>query len=537
MFLSIYKCFVHKKYFKCRCGLEVERLIRNQQVVGSNPTSGFLNAQRNMKMQPKSEAKTVLQKVNNFSEWYNEILKRAEILDVRYPVKGVYVWYPYGNKLRNLIYTFLRSLMDKEHEETLFPLLIPKDELMKEREHIKGFEEEVFWITKGGSTELDIPLALRPTSETAIYPVFKVWIRSHRDLPLRIYQIVNTFRYETRHTRPLIRLREITSFKEAHTAHATRADAEEQIKKAMALYKNFFDLLAIPYVITRRPNWDRFPGAEYSIAFDTLMPDGKTMQIATIHLLGESFARTFDIKYEDKDGSLKYVNQTCYGISERCVAAVISVHGDDHGLMLPPEVAPIQVVIVPIVYSSEGKNAKVEKVCFTVYEELKKAGIRVSFDDSAERPGAKYYKWEMRGVPLRIEIGPRDIRNNRYEFIRRNDFSKMQVPIGDVVHEVKRELTEIHARIAKRAKEAFFADIHKNEDKEKLEELRRKATHGIVSLFLCESERCGREVEERLGVNVLGEVIEEDGKRIEKSGGDCIICSREGKKVYIARAY
>ena len=241
------------------------------------------------------------------------------------------------------------------------------------------------------------------------------------------------------------------------------------------------------------------------------------------------------------------MNQTCYGISERCVAAVISVHGDDHGLMLPPEVAPIQVVIVPIVYSSEGKSAKreesegegveVEKVCFTVYEELKKAGIRVFFDDSAERPGAKYYKWEMRGVPLRIEIGPRDIRNNRCEFVRRNDFSKMQVPIGDVVPEVKRELTEIHVRIAKRAKETFFADIYKSEDKEKLEELRRKAAHGIVSVFLCESERCGREVEERLGVNVLGEAIGEDGKRIGESEGDCIICSREGKKVYIARAY
>jgi len=503
-----------------------------------------------MNMQHKTETKTVLQKENNFSEWYNEILKRAEILDVRYPVKGVYVWYPYGYKLRNLIYAILRSLMDKDHEETLFPLLIPKEELMKEKEHIKGFEEEVFWVTKGGSTELDIPLALRPTSETAIYPVFKVWIRSHRDLPLRIYQIVNTFRYETRHTRPLIRLREITSFKEAHTAHASRADAEEQIKKAVAIYKNFFDLLAIPYVITKRPDWDKFPGAEYSIAFDTLMPDGKTMQIATIHLLGESFARTFDIKYEDKDGSLKYVNQTCYGISERCVAAVISVHGDEHGLMLPPEVAPIQVVIVPIVYSSEGKTAEgkesegVEKVCFAVHEELKKAGIRAFFDSSEERPGAKYYKWEMKGVPLRIEIGPRDVRNNRCEFVRRDDFKRMQVPFGDVVPEVKRTLNEIQACIRDREKKAFLADIYiyKSEGsgagkgKGKMEELKRKAAQGIVSVFLCESERCGQEVEERLGVSVLGEVIYEE-ENAERREGECIICSRKGRRVYIARAY
>jgi len=488
---------------------------------------------------------TILQKENNFSEWYSEILKRAEILDIRYPVKGVYVWYPYGYKLRKLIYEILQSLLDKEHEEVLFPLLIPRDELMKEKEHIKGFEEEVFWVTKGGSTELEIPLALRPTSETAIYPVFKVWIRSHRDLPLRVYQIVNTFRYETKHTRPLIRVREITSFKEAHTAHASRADAEDQIKRAVALYKNFFDQLAIPYVITRRPDWDKFPGAEYSLAFDTIMPDGRTMQIGTIHLLGESFARTFDIKYEDKDGSLKFVNQTCYGISERCVASVIAIHGDDHGLILPPEVAPIQVVIVPIVFSSGDEGnievKQVEEACFTVQEALKKAGIRTFVDNSGERPGAKYYRWEMKGVPLRIEIGPRDLRNNRCEFVRRNDLKRMHVPLSEVVPEVKRTLKEIHEGIYEKAKETLRTNIHKSEgigaDKsaEEMEELRRRAGRGIVSLFLCERERCGNELEEQLGVSVLGEAYEsEEGEKNEEK---CLICSRKAKRVYVARAY
>ncbi|MDI6885857.1 MAG: proline--tRNA ligase [archaeon] len=488
---------------------------------------------------------TILQKENNFSEWYSEILKRAEILDIRYPVKGVYVWYPYGYKLRKLIYEILQSLLDKEHEEVLFPLLIPRDELMKEKEHIKGFEEEVFWVTKGGSTELEIPLALRPTSETAIYPVFKVWIRSHRDLPLRVYQIVNTFRYETKHTRPLIRVREITSFKEAHTAHASRAAAEDQIKRAVALYKNFFDQLAIPYVITRRPDWDKFPGAEYSLAFDTVMPDGRTMQIGTIHLLGESFARTFDIKYEDKDGALKFVNQTCYGISERCVASVIAIHGDDHGLILPPEVAPIQVVIVPIVFSSGGEGnievKQVEEACFTVQEALKKAGIRTFVDNSEERPGAKYYRWEMKGVPLRLEIGPRDLRNNRCEFVRRNDFKRVHVPLSEVVPEVKRTLKEIHEEIHEKAKETLRSNIHKSEgigaDKsaEEMEELRRRAGRGIVSLFLCERERCGNELEEQLGVSVLGEVYEPEGG--EKNEGGCLICSEKAKRIYAARAY
>ncbi|KAF5412512.1 MAG: Proline--tRNA ligase [Candidatus Methanophagaceae archaeon] len=494
-------------------------------------------------MQTKTESKTTLPKEGHFSEWYSEILKRAEILDIRYPVKGVYVWYPYGFKLRNLIYTTLRAFMDKEHEEVLFPMLIPKDELMKEEEHIKGFEEEVFWVTKGGTTELDIPLALRPTSETAIYPVFKVWIRSHRDLPLRVYQIVNTFRYETKHTRPLIRLREITSFKEAHTAHASLTDAEEQVKIAIAIYQKFFDLLDVPYIITRRPDWDKFPGAVYTLAFDTLMPDGRTMQIGTIHLLGESFARTFDIKYEDNAGSLQYVNQTCYGISERCVAAVISIHGDEHGLVLPPEVSPIQVVIVPIVFSGKaGSNEdEVKKACAAVYEDLENAGIRAFLDDSEERPGAKYYRWEMKGVPLRIEIGPRDLRNNSCEFVRRDDFQRVHVPLHDAVPEVKRTLEEVQSGIYGRAKEALVANIYEREGSdagtvEEMRALKNKAERGIVSLFLCDSARCGKDLEEHLDASVLGEPLNED-KMCDKSEGKCIICSRKARRVYVARTY
>jgi len=490
----------------------------------------------------------ILKKEDNFSGWYNEILKRARILDVRYPVKGEYVWYPYGLKLRNLIYNILRSLMDKEHEEVLFPLLIRRDELLKEKEHIRGFENEVFWVTHGGSTELDIPLALRPTSETAIYPVFKLWIRSHRDLPVRIYQIVNTFRYETKHTRPLIRVREITSFKEAHTAHASRAEAEEQIKKAVALYKDFFDQLAIPYVITKRPGWDKFPGAEYSIAFDTLMPDGRAMQIATIHLLGESFARTFDIRYEAEDGSSKLVNQTCYGISERCVAAVIAIHGDEHGLVLPPRVAPIQVVIVPVIFSGDkhgGGMEEVKEACISLYEALKEADVRVILDDSPDRPGAKYYYWEMKGVPLRIELGPRDLSNNSCIFVRRDSFKKTEVPLNNAVPEAKRTLDDIQRQLHARAREEFASNIvsvsiSSEERDNNMEEIREAVGRGIVSLFLCDNESCGKELEDTLGASVLGEVYEYD-KGVEEGDSKkvaCAICGRRsGSRVLVARTY
>ena len=208
----------------------------------------------------------------------------------------------YGFALRKQVYGILRELMDRDHQETLFPLLIPEHEFMKEAEHIKGFEDEVYWVTRGGKSPLDVPLALRPTSETAIYPMYALWVRSHADLPIRLYQIVNTFRYQTKATKPLIRLREITSFKEAHTVHATWAEAEAQAEAAIGLYRAFYDRLGIPLLVSRRPDWDKFPGADYTIAFDTIMPDGRTLQIGTVHHLGDHFSRTFGIRYRGREG-------------------------------------------------------------------------------------------------------------------------------------------------------------------------------------------------------------------------------------------
>jgi len=270
------------------------------------------------------------------------------------------------------------------------------------------------------------------------------------------------------------------------------------------------------------------------------------MQIGTIHLLGERFARTFDIKYEDKDGSLKFVNQTCYGISERCVASVIALHGDDHGLVLPPMVAPIQIVIVPIVFSGKGGRINggelVEQACFKVRDELTTAGIRTVVDNSEERPGAKYYRWELKGVPLRIEIGPRDLRNDRCELVRRNDFKRVQIPLSEIVPQVKQTLQEIHEALHEKAKETLCTNIYESEgtsaatSEEEREELRRRAGHGILSLFLCERESCGNEVEELIGVSVLGEAVHEV-EGVEKNEGKCLICSGRAKRVYVARAY
>ena len=461
-------------------------------------------------------------KKTNFSEWYNDLLIDAQIMDVRYPIKGLYVWFPFGFKLRKLTYDVLRSLLDRDHEEAYFPLLIPENELLKESEHIKGFEEEVFWVTRGGFAELEIPLALRPTSETAIYPMFSIWIRSHADLPLKIYQLVNTFRYETKHTRPLIRLREITSFKEAHTAHASWEDAKLQTDAAVALYKEFYDRLGIPCIVSRRPQWDRFPGADYTLAFDTLMPDGKSLQVGTIHHLGTNFAKTFDITYEDRDGNQQFVNQTCYGISERCIAAVISVHGDDKGLVLPPEIAPVQVVIIPI-YSKQADGEAILKACNELRDELSR--YRVVLDTDDVRPGAKFYKWEKQGVPIRLEIGPIDLTKSSVTLVRRDTGKKESVKRSELQFRLAQAMIDVLENITKKARAFLVSHTVAIEIPEQA-----KGKKGIFQISWCGSESCGRKLQELSDADVLGET--------EPKEGFCPICNAPTTiRALLARPY
>ena len=463
---------------------------------------------------------------DNFSEWYNELLMMAQVMDVRYPIKGIYVWYPFGFSIRKKVYNMLRALMDVDHQECYFPMLIPKPELLKESEHIKGFEDEVYWVTHGGLTPLEIPLALRPTSETAIYPMYKLWIRSHADLPLKLYQIVNTFRYETKQTRPLIRLREITSFKEAHTAHATWEDAEKQIHEAMDLYSDFFTKLSVPFVINKRPDWDKFPGADYTMAFDTLMPNGRSLQVGTVHHLGTKFAKTYEITYEDEKGERQFVNQTCYGISERCIAAVIGIHGDNKGLVLPPNASPTQVVIIPIVFKTGGEE--VLEVCKKVKVILNDAGITAVLDDSNERPGAKYYRWEMKGVPFRIEIGPRDIKNNAVMLVRR-DGVKQSISMDGLPQTVQNKLMDFQAELLKKASGFMWSRI---KDCATLEEAKSQIESGFARMSWCGEKACGLEMENATGGKLLGEPRGMAGR------GVCPVCGKPaGRVVLLAKSY
>lgn len=448
--------------------------------------------------------------MENFSEWYSEILEKAEIYDVRYPIKGCGVYLPYGFKIRRYTFDILRRLLEeKGHEEVLFPLLIPEDLLAKEGEHIKGFENEVFWVTHGGKKPLEIKLALRPTSETPIYYMMKLWIKVHKDLPIKIFQIVNTFRYETKHTRPLIRLREIMTFKEAHTAHTTMEEAENQVKEAIEIYREFFNELCIPVIVSRRPEWDKFPGAEYTVAFDTVFPDGRVIQIGTVHNLGQNFSRTFDLEFETLEGGKDYVYQTCYGISDRAIASIIAIHGDEKGLILPPNVAPIQVIIIPLLF--KGKKEIVYDKTRKLYSLLKEAGVRVKIDDRDIRPGRKFNDWELRGVPVRIEVGPKDIENKVVTIYRRDTGEKYHVGEDKIMDEILDLLEKIKDNMRKKAKEKieryitivdYNADIPIEEIACRVKET-LKEKKGIV--LIPYSEKVYREdFEEKIEASILG---------------------------------
>lgn len=467
----------------------------------------------------------------DFSEWFSGTLRNADIMETRYPVKGLYVWLPYGLKLRNSVFAIMRELLERSgHQEVLFPQLIPEDIFKKEAEHIRGFEGEVYWVTHGGRDKLDVKLALRPTSETSIYPMFSLWIRSHADLPVKIYQIVNIFRYETKMTKPMIRLREVTTFKEAHTAHAKPGEAEEQVRESIRIYKRFFDELGVPYVVTKRPAWDTFAGAVYSIAFDTLAPDGRTLQVGTTHNLGQNFAKVYELKFETPSGKHEYVYQTCYGVSERVIAAVMMVHGDDIGLCLPPAVAPVQVVVVPIPF--KGEEAPIQQIASAITNELLATGVRAHLDDRDIRPGRKFYYWERRGVPLRLEIGPEDVKKEQVTAVRRDTGEKQAIARGALRTKVKQLLDEVGGELRERAWKVFREQIHEVADVQAMKRLMDRRG-GIVSVGWCGQEACGKALEEQTGGDLLGEEI--DGK---PAAGVCPICSKRAKfSMLMARTY
>ncbi|MDP7002637.1 MAG: His/Gly/Thr/Pro-type tRNA ligase C-terminal domain-containing protein [Candidatus Thalassarchaeaceae archaeon] len=428
-------------------------------------------------MASPGKAKRGIPPKEDFNAWYPAIVEIADLVDKRYPIKGMDVWKPYGLSAMNLIDGIARSEMSRTgHREYNFPLLVPEDLLEKENRLVarlkaareagvdpdelrmdegdSGFKKEVYWVTHGGDNELEVPMFLRPTSETPMYTMFSLWIRSHADLPLKTFQIVNTFRYETKQTRSFIRVREIHFF-EAHTVHADQKGADDQIDEDAEMVQRIMHELCLPSLVSVRPVWDTFPGAWYSKAADVIMPNGRTLQVATYHHYRDQWAGAFDLTYEDSEGQTKLCHQTTFGMSERLLGAVVGMHGDDSGLILPPSIAPFQVILMPI---ASHANELVTPTVAELGAVLSSSGFRVEIDDRDVRPGVKHYDWEIRGAPIRIELGPRDVSSKTCVLSTRTGI-KEEIPLDGAVQAVSNHLDSIAEELRRRSGEVFNSSI------------------------------------------------------------------------------
>ncbi|MFQ5837511.1 MAG: proline--tRNA ligase [Thermoplasmata archaeon] len=466
-----------------------------------------------------------MEKQKDFSEWYNQAIDDAGLVDKRYPIKGMNVWTPYGLQVVRLMDDHMRKEMARTgHQEVLFPMLVPEDQFQKEADHIKGFEENVYWVTHGGLNPLDVRLLLRPTSETAMYSLFSLWVRSHTDLPLKVFQIVSTFRYETKQTRTFMRVREIHFF-ESHTCHVDYEDAERQIMEDLKIWANLARRFALPYLLNKRPEWDKFPGAYYSVVPDAYVAAaGKALQAGSMHHYRDNFSKVYDITFEDAEGQRKYVHQTTYGMSERILGAIVAVHGDDLGVVLPPEVAPIQVIIIPIL--AKAQKARITKEAKAFHREIREL-IRAEVDLRNLRPGAKFYEWERKGVPLRIEIGLEEIEGGYVTLCRRDTGRRRKVRRDGAAERIRAALRRIQADMRARAWAELQANIHT------IGSYEEAPSRGIIRTGWCGKEACGHKMEERLDRGILGTPF--FGEEFQ---GRCLECGEETTKVaYAAKSF
>lgn len=461
---------------------------------------------------------------SDFPQWYTDVVLKTGLVDYG-PVKGTMVIRPYGYA----IWENIQSEMDRRfkqtgHSNAYFPMLIPMSFFTKEAEHVEGFAPEVAVVTHAGGEELPEPLVLRPTSETVFGNMYSKWLQSYRDLPILINQWANVVRWE-KTTRPFLRTSEFL-WQEGHTAHATEEEAMEETMKMLGVYREFAEnCLAIPVICGRKTEKEKFAGAVATFGMEAMMKDGKSLQAGTSHYLGQNFAKAFDIKYLDKDGALKYAYTTSWGTSTRMIGALIMAHGDKRGLVLPPVVAPVQVVIVPIAAKKEG----VTEVCRDVYAQLCAADIRVKLDDSDNSPGWKFNEWEMKGVPLRIEIGPRDIQAGVSLVFRRDTLEKTQIPLASLASAVPALLEKVQREMLENARVRRDGRIVRAEN---LEEL----LDGVEGGNFVKAGWCGdRACEDRIKAETAAtaRVLDEDEKS-EK----CVCCGKKAiNTVYFARAY
>lgn len=473
----------------------------------------------------KKLVKAVTSMDEDFAQWYTDVVKKAELTEYT-SVKGFMAIKPYGFA----IWENIRNELDRRFKETgvenvYMPCMIPESLLQKEKDHVEGFAPEVAWVTKGGIDNLEENMCVRPTSETLFCDFYKKDVQSYRDLPKNYNQWCSVVRWE-KTTRPFLRTREFL-WQEGHTAHATFEEAQERTMQMLNLYADFAEeFLSIPVVRGQKTDKEKFAGAEETYTIEALMHDGKALQCGTSHNFGDGFARAFGIQYLDRDNKLKYVNQTSWGMTTRMIGAIIMVHGDNDGLILPPRVAPVQVMIVPIQQKKEG----VMDGAMAIREKL--GGFRVKVDDSDRSPGYKFADCEMRGIPLRVEIGPRDIAAGQAVLVRRDTHEKITVAMDELEQAVREQLDQIQRDLYERAlarQRAMTYDAHN------MEELKDLADNkpGFIRAMWCGDRACEDKLKEDVGITSRCMPFAQ-----EEIDGVCPVCGRPAKKlVYWGKAY
>jgi prolyl-tRNA synthetase len=468
-------------------------------------------------------------KSEDFSRWYVEIIRKAELADYA-PMKGMMVIRPYGYA----VWENIQQLLDKRikasgHVNAYFPLFIPETFLQKETEHLEGFSPEVAWVTQGGNEELEERLAVRPTSEAIIGNMYSKWIKSWRDLPVLINQWANIVRWE-KVTRPFLRTTEFL-WQEGHTAHETAEEAEKETLMILDLYKEFVESeLAVPVLAGKKTAREKFAGALETYAIEALMSDGKALQMGTSHNLGQHFSKVFNIRFEDRDQKLQYVWQTSWGVSTRLVGSVIMAHGDDSGLKFPPRIAPVQIVIVPI--SLGNWKEDVLPLARKLEKELAQTGWRIMLDAREEfTPGWKFSEHEMRGIPLRIEIGPRDIQKNQVIIVRRDTMAKQAIDLGTIESAIPRILEDIQNSMLEKARIFQEEHTHEVDDYEEFKSV-LESKKGFIKAFWCGKQDCEDKIKE--GTMATIRVV----PLVQNKRGRCVLCHQEADQfVIFARAY
>ena len=460
----------------------------------------------------------------DFAQWYTDVILKTDMVDYG-PVKGTMVIKPYGYAIWENIQHYLdKELKKRGVQNAYFPLLIPESYLKKEAEHVEGFAPEVAVVTYAGGEELSEKLIIRPTSETIICEMYAKWIKSYRDLPMVMNQWCNVMRWE-KTTRPFLRTSEFL-WQEGHTVQACKEDAERDTQEMLKVYSDCLrNLMAIPTLTGRKTEKEKFAGAVATYGMEAVMKDGKCLQAGTTHDLGQNFAKSSNIRFLNKNGELEYGYSTSWGVSTRLIGALVMVHGDERGLRMPPNIAPIQAVIVPIANHKPGVNEK----CQEVYDKLSRAEVRVKLDNSDNTPGWKFNEYEMKGVPVRLEIGPRDIENNVLTAVRRDTHEKVQLNLDNVVDELKNLLKDIQDNMLKQADDNLKAAIVETDN---FDELVKAVNDGKVVLsYHCGNTECEEEIKQKTTIKTR--VIHSYDEAHK-----CIYCGKPSKyRIYFGKQY